>query len=277
MKNETRELAGLFGAAFVAVVALALAYRVVVRLWPPEEAQHHTLAQFLEEAQRASCARLLTKPVANWSDAEIKLEPEIYAWLREQGNEILPWEWTEEARRKDPKGYAKCWRRIWNERKDFCEGRLAEHRKEIKRLDRELRIVTAIHTHRTNQIARLGAFAATNVFPCRISLERLAKGRLWGWNKNVEVIECKDASAIMTATNSIYIQETTAAADEARRAAEITASIASAKERSIASEAMCTVCDRCNRIVNGDSLQDRNELLQNSLIEVLRGPMSSSK
>ena len=44
MKKETKELVGMFGAALLVVVVLALAYRVVVRLWPPEETQHQTLA-----------------------------------------------------------------------------------------------------------------------------------------------------------------------------------------------------------------------------------------
>lgn len=271
MKKETKELVGMFGAALLVVVVLALAYRVVVRLWPPEETQHQTLAQFLEEAQRAGCARLLVKPAANWSEAEAQLEPEIYAWLKEQGNEILPWEWTDEARRKDPKGYAKCWRRIWKERKSVCERMLSGQQKESKQLDRELQVLTTIYAHRTNQIARLSAFAATNAFPCQVSVERLEKGRLWGWNKSVEVVECKAAADIAAATNSICSQETAAAADEAGRVAAMTASLASAKEKSVLYKNLCGICDKCSRIVEGDSLPDHNELLLNSLVEVLKG------
>ena len=271
MKKEAKELAGMFGAALLVVVVLALAYRVVVRLWPPEETQHQTLAQFLEEAQRASCVRLLVKPAANWSDAEVGLEPEIHAWLKEQGNEILPWEWTDEARRKDPKGYAKCWRRIWKERKSVCERMLSGQQKEIKQLDRELLILTTVYAHRTNQIVRLRAFAATNAFPCQVSVERLEKGRLWGWNKHVEVVECKAAAEIAAATNSICSQETAAAADEASRVAAMTASLASAKEKSALYENLCGICDKCSRIVEGDTLPEHNEILQNSLVEVLKG------
>ena len=271
MKKETRELAGMFGAALVVVIALALAYRVVVRLWPPAETQHQTLAQFLEEAQRASCARMLVKPAANWSEAEVKLEPEIYAWLKEQDNEILPWEWTDEARRKDQKGYAKCWHRIWKEQKAACERMLAGEQKESKRLDRELLILTTVYAHRTNQIARLSALAATNAFPCQVSVERLEKGRLWGWNKHVEVVECKAAAEIAAATNSICSHETAAAADEAGRVAAMTASLALAKEKSILYENLSGICDKCSRIVEDDSLPEHNEFLLNSLVEVLKG------
>lgn len=271
MKKETKESLRLFVVAFIVMMVVPLAYRVFVHFWPPEEKPRQTLAQFLEEAQRASCIKLLTKPIAKWSDAEMKLEPEIYAWLKEQGNEILPWDWTEEARRKDPKGYAKCWLRIWKDWKSRCERLLAEHQEEIKRLERELQILTTIHTHRTNQIARLSALAATNTFPCQIPVERLQKGRLWGWNKFVEVVECKDAAAIVMATNSICSKEVATAEDEARGAIALADSIASSKEKSSLCEELCEICDKSKYLIENESLQDQDELLQKSLVEVLKG------
>ena len=229
MKEEAKELVRTLGIALVAMMAVPLAYRVCVYFWPPEEKPRQTLTQFLEEAQRERCMGLLTKPVEKWSDAEAKLEPEIYSWLKEQGSEILPWEWTEEARRKDPKGHAKCWQRIWKERSAHCERLLAEHQKEVKRLDRELQILTTIHAHRTNQIARLRAFAVTNDFPCKVSLERIDKGRFWGWNKRVEAVECKDLAAIVAETNSICNKETAIAEGEFSRALALSNSISSSK------------------------------------------------
>jgi len=270
MKKETKESLRLFAVAFIVMMVVPLAYRVFVHFWPPEEKPHQTLAQFLEEAQRASGIKLLTKPIAKWSDAEMKLEPEIYAWLKEQGNEILPWEWTDEARRKDPEGYARCWHRIWKEQKSRCENLLEGLQEEIKRLDRELQIVSAIHTHRTNQIARLSALAATNTFPCQISVERLRKGRLWGWNKIVEVVECKDAAAIMTATNSICSNEVATAENEAKDAIGLSDSIASAREKTILHEKLYEICNRSKHLVENESLQGQDELLQRSLVEILK-------
>ena len=271
MKKETRELLRPLSIALMVMAAVPLAYRVYIHYWPQEANQRPTLAQFLEQAQMASCMELLTKPVGKWSDAEVKSEPEIYAWLKEQGNEILPWEWTEEARRKDPKGYAKCWGRIWKERKAFCESRFAEQQKEIQRLDRELQILDAIHTHRTNQITRLVALAATNTFPCRIALERLKKGRFWGWNKYVEEIECADAAAIMTATNSIYSKEVAVAEYETRSATALSDSIASSKAELALYEQLSEVCGKCNGLIEAESLSDQDELLRKSLVEVLKG------
>ena len=271
MKKETKELVRLFGVAILVVVALPLAYRACVYIWPPEEKPRQSLSQFLEEVQTASCVKLLVKPIAKWSDADAKLEPGIYAWLMEQGNEILPWDWTEEARRKDPKGYAKCWRRIWKERTSQCEGLVADNQKELKRLDRELQVLNVVHAHRTNQIARLRSIAATNAFPCQVSLERLEKGRFWGWNKRVEVVECKDAAAVMAATNSVCSKELAAAQDEIKAAHALADSLSASKAKSSLYRHLCEICDKCNRLIESEALQD--ELLKKSLVENLKGSM----
>ena len=268
MKTETKELMRLFGIAILVMVALPLVYRGYIYFWPPEEKPHQTLTQFLEEVQREQCLRLLTKPVGKWSDAEVKLEPEIYAWLKEQGNEILPWEWTEEARRKDPKGHAKCWRRIWKERSSHCERRLAEYQEETKRLDRELQIITTIHTHRTNQIARLRTIVSTNTFPCQVALERIEKGRFWGWNKRIEFVECEDLSALMAATNSVCSKETEIAQSEIKSALALSNSISSSKEKSALFQKLCETCDQNKRLIENESAQD--EFLRKSLIETLK-------
>ena len=99
MKKETKELVRTLGIALVVMMVVPLVYRVCIYFWPPEEKPHPTLAEFLKEAESANCIQLLKKPISKWSDEEAKLEPEIYLWLKDQGNNILPWEWTEEARR----------------------------------------------------------------------------------------------------------------------------------------------------------------------------------
>ena len=271
MKKETKEIVRLFGVAILVVVALPLAYRACVYFWPPEEKPRQSLAQFLEEVQTAGCMKLLVKPIAKWTDADAKLEPGIYAWLVEQGNEILPWDWTEEARRKDPKGYAKCWRRIWKERTSQCEGLVAEHQREIKRLGRDLQILNAIHAHRTNQIARLRSIAATNTFPCQVSLERLEKGRFWGWNKRAEVVECKDAASVVSETNSVCSKELVAAQNEITAARALSGAIAASKAKSALCQHLCEICDKCNRLIESEALED--EFLKKSLVENLKGSM----
>jgi len=178
------------------MVVLPLAYRLWFLSRPPEPCSNPSPAQLFEKAMDARAVRLLTKPVGKWADAEAKSEPEIHAWLKEQGREILPWEWTEEARQKDPKGYAKCWRRIWSARQSHCENRRAQHQGELKRIEREIGILTTILAHRTNQVTRLRSLAATNAFPCKVTIEHLEKGRFWGWNRETEEVACQDASAL---------------------------------------------------------------------------------
>ena len=271
MKKETKELVRTLGNALAAMMVVPLSYRVWVYFWPPEEKPRQTLTEFFKEAESARGIKLLTTPAAMWTDEEAKSEPEIYAWLKEQGNEILPWEWTDEARRKDQKGYAKCWRRIWRERKSCCERLLAGHQTENKRLGRELQIITTIHAHRTNQIERLRAIAATNSFPCQIALERLAKGRFWGWNKKAEVIECKDVAEITAATNSICSIEMATAEDEVKSAKSLSDSLASTKEKSIVHEKLCEICNRSNGLIENEISADNAEILQKSLVKVLKG------
>lgn len=268
MRKETKELARLFVVVLIVMLTVPLAYRACIYFWPPAEKPHKTLTQIFKEAESERVSKLLTKPIAKWSDAEAKLEPEIYAWLKEQGNEILPWEWTDEARQKDPKEYARCWRRIWKNRKFHCEKLLEQHQKELKRLSRELQIFTVIHTHRTNQIARLRSIAATNIFPCQVTLEHLEKGRFWGWNKRVEMVECKDAEAIVATTNSICSKELATAQDEIKTTLALTDSVSSLKEKSALYEKLRTICDQNNRLIETTSAQD--EQLKKSLIESLK-------
>jgi len=271
VKKETKELVRTLGIALAAMMVVPLAYRLWIYIWPPEEKPHQTLAEFFKEAESARGIKLLTKPISKWSDDEAKLEPEIYAWLKDQGNEILPWEWTEEARRKDPKGYAKCWQRIWNERKSHCEKLEAERQKEIKQLNRELQALTTIYTHRTNQIACLRALAATNTFPCQITLERLEKGRFWGWNTHVEVVECKDLGSLTASTNSICSKELAAAQEEASGVLALTDAISLSKEKSMLYASLCDACDKNKQIIETES--PPHDLLLKSLVENLKGTM----
>lgn len=267
-KAKTIELVRLFGAVLVVMLAVPLAYRVCVYLWPPEKKPRQTFTQLMEEDIIAGCVRRLTKPVGNWSETEARLEPEIHAWLKGQGNEILPWEWTEEARRKAPKGYAKCWRRIWEERESHCEKLIEECEEEIERLEDELRILTTVYDHRTNQIARIRALASTNAFPCQVAVERLEKGRFWGWNKRVETVECGDASAIIAPTNSICSKETAAAQGEIKMALAASDAIASAKEQMALCEQLSAVCDKNKSLIEAEPPQD--EVLRKSLVEILK-------
>ena len=267
MKKETKEFVRLLGIAVLVMLVVPLAYRACVYFWPSVAEPRPPLEQFVKEAKNEHCLKLLAKPIAKWTEADAKSEPTIYAWLKGQGNEILPWDWTDEARRKDPKGYAKCWQRIWKERQSLCEKLLAKHQDELESQDRELRILTTIHAHRTNQIVRLRALAATNTFPCQVALERLEKGRFWGWNRKVETVACEDAAAIVAATNSVCSKESETAEDEMRRALALENAIALSKEKSALYGRLLGICDQRKSLIENGPSQD--ELLKKALIENL--------
>ena len=271
MKKETKELLRVLGVAFMLMMVVPLVYRAAIYFWPPEEKPRRTLSQFFEEAQMTRCMKLLTTPVAKWSDDEAKSEPEIYAWLKEQGDEILPWEWTEEARRKDKKGYAKCWRRIWTDQLSRYVELHKESQKKLKRLEQQYLILTTIHTHRTNQIVRLRGIAATNSYPCQVSLERIEKGRFWGWNTHIQVIRCENAEQLVASAGGIIGDEVAKSQEEGKSAQALSESIASSKERSGLYEKMREICDRSNSLIEKASLAEQDESFREWLVEVLKG------
>lgn len=268
MKKETKEVARVLCIAVAVMTAVPVAYRVFVHFWPPEERPRQSAMQFISWAAAESSMKLLAKPVAKWTESDAKAEPEVYAWLQGQGSEILPWEWTDEARQKDPKGYAKCWRRIWSERRLHCESLLAQHRKELKRLGRELENLAVVYVHRTNQIARLNSIAATNDFPCQVAVERLEKGRFWGWNKRVELVECRDAAEIVSVTNSICSREVAIAQEEDRTADDLFFASIALQKIVGSCENMLETC--CQNSGIAEIAPSQEEELRKALVENLK-------
>ena len=214
MTKGTKEVWRVVVVAIAAVMAIPLAYRVYISFCPPKNDPRPSFTQYLEEAKSERAVELLATPLSKWTAADAKLEPAIHSWLKDQEKEILPWEWSEEARRKDSNGYAKCWRRVWKECESRCEEALSRHQKAHRRLEREIEVLTTVHEHRTNQVVRLRAFAATNSFPCNVALERLEKGRFWGWNRKLEVVECRDAESLLAEDGGVISKEEAAAKKE---------------------------------------------------------------
>ena len=266
MKKETKELARTLCIALAVMMAVPIAYRAFVHFWPPTERPRQSAMQFISGTE--SGVKLLAKPVAKWTEAEANAEPEAYAWLQSQGSEILPWEWTDEARQKDPRGYAKCWRRIWNERSLHYKSLLAQHRKELKRLERELENLAAVHAHRTNQIARLNSLAATNGFPCQVAVERLEKGRFWGWNKRIELVECSAAAEIVSVTNSICSREVAIAQEEDRTVDDLFFASIALKKIVGSCENMLETC--CQNSGIAEIAPSQEEELRKALVETLK-------
>ena len=143
-----------------------LAYRVWTAHHPSEAGEDQSLSGFLVKTVEDRALELLKTPLAKWSEADRQNEPGIAAWLEACVQTVLPWEWSDEARRKDPSGYRKAWKRVWSAVPDGQADRVR-------------------YSHLTNQIVRI-ASAGPVLKPTSVSVERLTKGRFWGWNSHLE-------------------------------------------------------------------------------------------
>lgn len=195
MTPTARELVRIVVVGFAVMLALPAAYRIWLAYHPAPERQRKTLCEYLEKSAEANEIRLLMTPLSGWSAEEMKAKPRVCGWLKAHERTVLPWEWTDEARRKDPEGYLKLWRRLFDERKSELESSLKTERKLHERLGDEIEELETVHAQRTNQLAKIEAIAATNSYPMTLAVERLEKGRFWGWNRRTEfkTFETRDA------------------------------------------------------------------------------------
>lgn len=71
-----------------------------------------SLNECLEKASVDHQVRLLETPVAKWSERDKRLAGEVLAYLRAHADVVLPWEWSAEARAKDPQGFRASWESV---------------------------------------------------------------------------------------------------------------------------------------------------------------------
>ena len=220
MNASAKEIAKMLIVGFAVMMALPLAYRLWLMAHPEPEKPCQTLVQTLDRLVEDGSVRLLKTPIVKWCDEERRLEPQVHAWLTAHEKVVLPWEWTDEARRKDPDGFRDIWELLVEELAKDVGKRLKAEQKTLKVIDREISIVKTIHAHRTNQIARVCAAAATNSFPMTVVCERLEKGRFWGWNQTKENHTFVRREDLLSAPDGWLAAERQAARDEERRLGE---------------------------------------------------------
>jgi len=184
--KDFREIVKILVVGLAVMVALPLAYRAWLHFHPQPSEPRPSLSKFLAKAAEDRAMRLIRTPLSKWSDADRKSEPKIHAWLESHANTILPWEWTDEAQRKDPSGYRKLWLALLKEQERELGQRRKDVQKKLKAVEHRLLIAETMHAHRTNQIARVREYASANSFPMSVKIERLSKGRFWGWNTKTE-------------------------------------------------------------------------------------------
>ena len=119
MKKSTRDVVCVLAIGLAAMFALPVAYRVWIHYNPPTESR--SFSDVLREAGGIRREALLTTPLEKWSEADAKLAPDIREWLAARSDVILPWEWSDEARKKDWKGYCDAWQRVVGEQSDALD------------------------------------------------------------------------------------------------------------------------------------------------------------
>lgn len=182
MTEEKKSIIKMLCIAFATMLALPLTYRAWVTFNPPAPRETFSFTEFFDKTAANRSVRLIKTPIDRWTKTDRAAEPKIVAWLEAHSKIVLPWEWSSEARQKDPKGYRKAWKRLLGETESSLKDSIARIKKELKRIDRELLINQTLHIHLTNQIAALERNLTTNPLPATVTVERLSKGRFWGWN-----------------------------------------------------------------------------------------------
>ena len=189
MKKETQKTVKMLATGFVVMATLSLSYRAWLYFHPQPAEPRQTLSELIAKTAEERAMRLLQTPLEKWTEHDKRSEPRIHAWLEMHAKTILPWEWTEEARKKDPAGYRELWLSLLDEQKEALRQLVKADQAKLKSVDRDIRIAKTIHAHRTNQIEIIKAYASSNSFPMTVEVERLSKGRLWGWNRRMEKVQ----------------------------------------------------------------------------------------
>lgn len=125
MKKDKKDILLVAVVGFAVMFALPAAYRVWIHYNPPP--QRKPISDVLHEADGVRREALLMTPADKWIATDEKFAPDVREWLADHAEVILPWEWSEEARKKDWKGYCGSWRRIVEELSDRLE-RIASRR-----------------------------------------------------------------------------------------------------------------------------------------------------
>lgn len=188
MTEEKKGIVKMLAITFAVMLAIPLAYRVWITFNPPAPSERLSLAEFFDKATANRSVRLLKTPLDQWTKSDRAAEPKIAAWLEAHSKVVLPWEWPSEAQKKDPKDYRKAWDKLLDETVSELERSIKSAHKKLKKFERDAGNNRKLHSHLTNQLAKVEGVLATNPPPATVTVERLTKGRLWGWNRRLEQV-----------------------------------------------------------------------------------------
>lgn len=200
MKKETKDVLRVVIIGFSVMFALPAAYRVWIHYNPPPVRK--PLLVVLQEAGGVRKEALLETPVDKWTESDLKLAPEVREWLEKHADVILPWEWTDVAKKKDWNGYCGSWRRIFEEQFAVL-GKFAELKSDVMgdasdqaRIERK--IIANAMVDMTNLLAVVSDAipTKTNEYPVVLTVNEITPGRFWGWNQRRREVRLDDYDAV---------------------------------------------------------------------------------
>ena len=206
MKRNRKELLVSCGIALLLMLVVPGAFRVWMAFNPPPVAPETPVSSLLDATSSLETGRamlLLRKPTDAWTTHEREGEQDLFAWLGTHAKMVLPWEWSSVARKKDPDGYRRLWRKLLEEQQDELDRSLRGIRSQIRELRETIENEMFLYAHATNETARLSGWMATNVYPATVETESLSKGRFWGWNRDSVSHALTDESAARALLDTI--------------------------------------------------------------------------
>ena len=162
VKKEAKDLLWVIVVGLVVMFALPIAYRVWVHYNPPPP--RRPISDVLQDAGGVRRETLLNTPTDKWNESDERLAPDIRDWLAAHADVILPWEWSDEARKKDWKGYCDSWRRILEEQSARLEKLISKKSDDMEE--------AAEKTGKERKIAADGMAGATNALASAEAHER---------------------------------------------------------------------------------------------------------
>ena len=202
MKKSTRDVVSVIVLGLAAMFALPVAYRVWIHYNPPPTGK--SFSDVLREAGGVRRAALLSTPLDKWSEADVKLAPDIREWLAAHSEVILPWEWSEEARKKDWTGYCDAWQGIVKEQSaaldELIDGKAGamEDAAGRARMMRDAAGENMAQVTNLLAAARAARSAETNAYPLLLSVSEVVPGRLWGVNRDRKKLRFDDEASLLS-------------------------------------------------------------------------------
>ena len=167
-----------------------------------EEAERVRLER--EAAKAAYLKRLdnrktvLVKPIEQWTEAERAEYPAIADWLESRSRQVLPWEWSEQAKTKDLSGYCRLWYSLAEELDREIAATAKRLAKEEKSLVDRLEETEVYLDDAKARALKLNECAAATNFPFAVTVTEKKPGFFFGWNdreKTISFISAQDVES----------------------------------------------------------------------------------